>query len=196
MNLVVTEPSLIGLEAELVYKLKICYLDIFLEDKVNDCDNWFINAIQDSVLQGNQELHNLFTDNADTQYRTDTDNTIYSKFMQHIEPLINSVFQLANSIQNRFNASTDLVGILSPFILQKMQICNEDVGVFIGVGVIIAQLIVQRLAEQEIKKREKEMHNSIESICHSNLIYLHQLAEKNSENKEIIEQCIDANNIC
>jgi hypothetical protein len=82
------------------------------------------------------------------------------------------------------------------FILQKMQICNEDVGVFIGVGVIIAQLIVQRLAEQEIKKREKEMHNSIESICHSNLIYLHQLAEKNSENKEIIEQCIDANNIC
>lgn len=77
-----------------------------------------------------------------------------------------------------------------------MQICNEDVGVFIGVGVIIAQLIVQRLAEQEIKKREKEMHNSIESICHSNLIYLHQLAEKNSENKEIIEQCIDANNIC
>ena len=77
-----------------------------------------------------------------------------------------------------------------------MQICNEDVGVFIGVGVIIAQLIVQRLAEQEIKKREKEMHNSIESICRSNLIYLHQLAEKNSENKEIIEQCIDANNIC
>lgn len=193
MNFIATGSSLTGLEAELVYKLKICYMDIMLEDKVNDCDNWFVNAIQDAVFQGNQALQSLFSDNANTQYQIDTDNTVYAKFMQHIEPLVSSGFQLANSIQNIFNTTTDLVGILLPFILQIMQICDEDVGVFVGVAIIIAQLIVQYLADQDSKRKEKEMQKSIEFICRSNLAYLQQLTEKDNENKEIIQQCIEAN---
>ncbi len=193
MDFIATAPSLTDLEFELVYKLKKCYIDIFFEDKVNDCENWFINAIKDSILQGNQALHNLFTDNANCEYHTNKDDVIFTKFMQHIEPLVGRAFQIANVIQNIFNSTTDLVGILLPFILQKMQICNEDVGIFVGVAILIAQLIVQQLAEQDAKRKEKTMETSIESICRSNITYLQQLAEMDNENKEVIQKCIEAN---
>lgn len=175
----------------LVYQLKICYMDIYLEDKVTQLDNWFVIAITEAVQEGNEALDMLFLENPVIQYSTDTDETICRRFLHSVEKLVYNAAEILCYIQHRYEVTTDLVNIILPYILSKTGICEEEIGTFISLGIFLSRVAISKIADIKETEEKEKINSAIKNMCESNIDFLtHSI---NDENKNLLEKCEQAN---
>lgn len=78
---------------------------------------------------------------------------------------ISKAENLAYSINSRFGYFDDLASIIAPYMLYQAGITNENISFYIGLGLVIAKIICDTLANKKEEKREMLDNKNIKIIC-------------------------------
>lgn len=100
----------------------------------------------------------------------------YSFFLPSTHDLVNAFFEkyhailsktedFAYSINSRFGYITDLASVVAPYFLYQVGITDENISFYIGFGLVIANIICDRLAGKKEEKNAEWSEKNIKTIC-------------------------------
>lgn len=178
---------------KIVYEIKQCYMQIYLEDQVSEVDNWFVQAITVAVQNGNAALHEKFAKNPYVSFSTDEDGVVFQSFSKQIGNLLCDVTEWVYDYHQVFGYSIDIVGIMLPYVLEKIGITYSEVGVFVPLALLIVQMAVDNVVHQKNIIQEKKKERAFRKFMQKNLDVLSRVRSDNEEVQNAITEAKKAN---
>lgn len=181
------------LSNKIAFELKMCYMQIYLDEKISQTDNWFIHAMTNAVLAGNTELRNKFSANPNMAYMANEDKTICDTFLSDIRHFLQDAANWVYEYHQAFGYSIDTASILLPYILEKIGITYTEVGVFIPLALLIVKIVSDIMVEQRDIPREKKTERAFRKMLTKNIELMNHIEVNSIEAKEALDEAIKAN---
>lgn len=90
---------------------------------------------------------------------------ITKAFLTKYHDCISKAEAFAYSINCKFGYDTDIASVVAPYFLYQAGIANEDISFYIGLGLVIANIICDTLARKKEEKDIEEDEKKIRTIC-------------------------------
>lgn len=180
-------------EDDIVFEIKQCYMDIYLDDQVSDVSNWFVRSITKAVQDGNSALHNIFNQNPHVSFRTNTDDRIFRSFADTISNLLYEVTGWVNTFQRAFGSSADLASAMLPYVLDKIGIAYSEAGVFVPLALLINKTAVDISSTEMISMLCQKKKSDFQEFLRKNLDILSQVTSDSQEVQGALKESQKAN---
>ena len=131
-----------------------------------------INVLVDANIQNQREIFNA---NPEVSYCISNHNELIEAFLEKYSEVVEKAERFANSINTITGYGIDLVNVLCPFILYNLGITDASTSFYIGLGLVIAKIICDSLANKAKKKEEqleKIQIKELEETCSKMLHYI------------------------
>lgn len=181
-------------EISLANSLKTIYYCAFIEDEFSD-DSGLLETIQVLVEDSIRCQKEIFNANPEVSYRISSTKQLAEAFFKKYSEILDNAETIAYSINNKVGYSTDIASIICPYVLCQMGVTSENVSFYIGLGMVIANIICDMLAkkqEDKIATQDKLENEEIKKICQEMKKYLDNSTNTQGSKEESIQQLQDS----
>ena len=121
----------------------------------------------------------FFAENKGVAFAHDTHNELTERFLAKIKNIMNDVYDTVSKVATTYTNVTDIMAVTVPYVLLKFGVDNQEVGLFVGLGILVSQIIVERIAEKK-EKESKVNITDFRQLVKINKEYLDSISEENS----------------
>lgn len=179
---------------ELSIELKQIYYSAIIEQEYELSNKTFIETISEVIEQNNETLHSFTMMNSEASFSIDFDEELVLNFLKKIDFILQDISETAYKFNEKFQNSCDIMAIIVPYALGKMNVTNDDVLLFLGLAIGISKIVVRTISDKYDKfKNEKNQNKELQDICLLNLELLENLKEtkETQEYTEKIKRVLD-----
>jgi hypothetical protein len=120
----------------------------------------------------------FFAENKGVAFAHETHNELTERFLSKIKSIMNDTFDVISEVATTYANVTDIMAVTVPYVLLKFGVDNQEVGLFIGLGILVSQIIVERITEKKANTT-KVNREDFRKLIEINKAYLDNIAEEN-----------------
>lgn len=144
--------------------LKNIYYISVIEDEHDD-NTILLKDIIALVEESIDKQKNAFDHSSGLSYFLPSTHDLVHDFLEKYHAFLSKTEDFAYSINDRFGYITDLASVVAPYFLYQVGITDENISFYIGFGLVIANIICDRLAGKKEEKNGKLNEKNIKTIC-------------------------------
>lgn len=166
---------------KLAVVLKEMYYESVIEENYTDDSEILIviTEVVDIYLQKQKELQ-LSSSSSFIIIHT---NELAEAFLKRITVIVSKCEKFAYAVNTKFGYTIDLANVICPFVLYQMGVTDEGISFYIGLGMTIANIVCDSLANAEKVRLEKIEDMEIEDIKRTCIEMKNYIASNTSNNK-------------
>lgn len=179
-------------EISLANSLKEIYYETVIEEMHEDSLT-LLQEIISMVDISIKNQQNLFEKNPEFSYRISSTHDLSRAFLEKYKSAFNKIEKFAYSIDEHFGHIVDIESVVCPYVLYQLGVTDENISFYIGLGMVIANIVCNTLAKNEEKRIEKEEKKQTIFLCISmkHLLEDSKRYIETEESKQQIEQSLD-----
>lgn len=155
------------LEEQLANGLRKIYYESRVKKQFSDNSELLSNITE--LVEANIKLQKeIFNADPTVSYRISISKELTEAFLKTYQAVLEKAEDFAYSINSRFEHGIDLASVLCPFILYKLGVTDETASFYVGIGLILAKIVCDSLANNKQKKIElsqKMQLNELKETC-------------------------------
>lgn len=144
--------------------LKNIYYISAIEDEHDD-DSILLKDIITLVEESIAKQKNAFDHSSGYSFFLPSTHDLANAFLEKYHAILSKTEDFAYSINSRFGYITDLTSVVAPYFLYQVGITDENISFYLGLGLVIANIICDRLAGKKEEKNAKLSEKNIKTIC-------------------------------
>lgn len=150
-------------EVLLANTLKNIYYISVVEDEHDD-DTIFLKDIV-TLVEKSIEKQNAIDHSSGYSFYLPSTHDLANAFLEKYHAALSTTEDFAYSINSRFGYITDLASVIAPYFLYQVGITDENISFYIGLGLVIANIICDRLARKKEDKNAELSDKNTKIIC-------------------------------
>ncbi len=151
-------------EVMLANTLKNIYYICVVEDEHDD-DSILLKDIVSMVENSIEKQKDAFDHSSGVSFFFPSTHDLAYKFLEKYHAGLSKTEDFAYSINSRFGYITDLASVVAPYFLYQAGITDENISFYIGLGLVVANIICDRLASKKEEKNAKLSEKNVKTIC-------------------------------
>lgn len=144
--------------------LKNIYYISVVEEEHED-DSILLKDIIALVGESIDTQKNAFDHSSGYSYFWPSTHDLVNAFLDKYHAVLSKTEDFAYSINSKFGYITDLASVVAPYFLYQVGITNENISFYIGFGLVIANIICDKLADKKEEENAKLSEKNIKTIC-------------------------------
>lgn len=169
---------------KLAIQLKTMYYESYIEEDYTD-DSEILLIITEVVEAYIQEQKVTQLSSSDSFILIHT-NELVESFLQRINVIVLECEKFAYVVNAKFGHTIDLANVICPYVLYKMGVTDEGISFYLALGMTIANIICDSLANEEQERLDKIEKMEIEEIKRT-CIEMKNYISTNTLNKNLPE---------
>lgn len=151
-------------EVMLANTLNNIYYICVVEDEHDDCSILLKDIV--ALVENNIEKQKDAFDYSSgiSLFFPSTHDLAYN-FLEKYHAVLSKTEDFAYSINSRFGYITDLASVVAPYFLYRAGITDENISFYIGLGLVVANIICDRLASKKEEENTKLNEKNVKIIC-------------------------------
>lgn len=166
------------------------YYEVVIEETYSDNSRLLGNIIA-IVDESNNIKRDYLKGNPEVSFRLSASDILVKLFGEKYNKLLDKVCSFAFHINTRLGYSTDLASVVCPYILYEFGVTNEEVSFYLGLGMVLANIICDSLSQIKTEQMEKT-DETCEKEVYKTLIILLEEARKNTKSKQSKKQICES----
>ncbi|MDD3416386.1 MAG: hypothetical protein PHY47_20680 [Lachnospiraceae bacterium] len=137
-------------------QIAVCLYEIY-EAIVFDENKSIVHYSITSIAVNSVETQNkldiaFFDEHKGIAFAYESHNELTKRFLSKIKILMDDAFNTVSKIATTYSNVTDIMAVTVPYVMLKFGVDNQEIGLFVGLGILVSQIIVERIAENKGNK--------------------------------------------
>jgi hypothetical protein len=130
------------------------YEAVVFDGKVLISDYKITTIAVEVVELQNEADKAFFAEHKGVSFAYDSSEELAARFLAKTEDIFDDVGKAMAKISTAYSNVSDVLAITVPYVLLKFGVGNQEVGLFVGLGILISQIVIQHIAEKHDKKTQ------------------------------------------